>query len=223
MRDTVKASTTTLPASPRARRLAQARWSDPRMLFGVVLVVGSLVGVSWVVAAADNTVEVWAVRTNIAQGTTVTADDVKLVNVRLTSLAPYLRRDESPVGAVVMRGFTSGELVTAAGVARPGDAPEQRLITLPVERHHMPIDLQRGEQVDVYLVERALSGEPEGEPRLVLEAATVADVDDGDARFGGTSLELGIALAVLPADVESLVAAEARGTITLVRVPVASE
>jgi hypothetical protein len=222
VRDTVTAETSTLPGSPRARRLVQARWSDPRMLFGALLVVGSLVGVSWVVAAADNTVEVWAVRTDVAEGTTITTDDVELVSVRLASLAPYLGRDESPVGAVVIRGFASGELVSAAGVARAGDAPEQRLITLPVERHHMPVDLQRGEQVDVYLVERAVSGEPEGAPKLVLEAATVADVDDGDSRFGGTSLELGIALAVLPADVESLVAAEARGTITLVRVPVTS-
>ncbi|HVQ86708.1 MAG TPA: SAF domain-containing protein [Actinomycetes bacterium] len=205
--------------SPPARRLVKARWSDPRMLAGLVLVVGSLIGVTWVVNAADDRVEVWSVRGDVAHGTTLTGDDVALVRVQLASVAPYLGKQTSPVGFVTTRNFAEGELLAASGVSGPGDAPDLRLITLPVEQHHLPSDLARGEQVDVYLVARAASGEPVGEPRLVLAAATVADVDDGDSRFGGSSLELGIALAVSPDDVEPLVAAEARGTITLVRVP----
>ena len=97
--------------------------------------------------------------------------------------------------------------------------PELRWVTLPVSIHRMPADLTRGEQVDVYLVPRSTSGEPTKRPELILAKATVADVDDGDSNFGGASLELGVALAVPPEDVAPLVDAEARGTITLVRVP----
>ena len=49
-------------------------------------------------------------------------------------------------------------------------------MTLPVLRHQMPADLAVGDRVDVYVVERGASGEPQADPRLVLASAIVADV-----------------------------------------------
>ena len=51
---------------------------------------------------------------------------------------------------------------------------------------------------------------------------SVASVDTDGGAFGGTSLEVGVALAVPDEEVPVLVAAQAKGTLTLVDVPVGS-
>jgi len=219
--------TATLPASSASRqaaappRVRRPRWSDPRLLIGVVLAAVGAIGVTQVVAASDDTTALWMVSGDLARGTTITTADVVAAPVKLDDYRPYLGADEAIVGAITTRSFAAGELLTSAGTATADDAPTLRWVTLPVAVHRLPADLARGEQVDVYLVERTASGEPASAPTLVLEQATVADVDTGDSRFGGGSLELGVALAVEPEQVADLVDAEARGTVALVRVSIA--
>ena len=193
------------------------------MLVGVVLVVASVAGVVRVVSAADQTVDVWTVRNDLATGVEITQDDVQLTGAALGSVAPYFGTSESPVGRVTTDNFMAGALLTRTGVEPVADAADLRWVTLPVERHHLPTDLKRGELVDVYLVERTGSGEPVGDPRLVLADATVAGVDDGGSGFGSSSLEIGVSLSIAAADVAPVVSAEARGTLTLVRVPMGDQ
>lgn len=207
------------PASPPARRFRPASWTDRRLVVGILLVVGSLVGVVAVVATADDSVAVWGVRADLAPGMTVTADDVGLEQVRLPSTSAYLGDDANPVGSVVVRAVSAGELLPAVAVVAADVAPDRRLVTVPVERHHLPQDLARGERVDVYLVERDAIGGAVGDPRLVLAAATVDAVEDQGSRFSGSSLETGVVLAVGADEVTDLVGATARGSVVLVRVP----
>lgn len=199
--------------------MSAPRWTDRRIIVGAVIVICSVTGVAGVVHNANDTVDLWAFRSDLAAGSRVTAQDVARVAARVPDPATYLAASQSPVGETVARPVAAGELVAGSSLQPPEDAPDVRLVTLPVARTHVPLDLRRGESVDVYVVERGASGEPTRDPRLVLPAATVADVDSGEARFGGSSLELGVALSVDAPDVPKVVAAESRGTITLVRVP----
>lgn len=207
------------PASPAARRHRPASWTDRRLLLGALLVVGSLVGVVAVVAASDDSVGVWAVRVGLAPGMTVDASDVELQQVRLPATDAYLTEGQSPVGSVVVRQVSAGELLPAGAVVAADAAPDRRLVTVPVERHHLPADLARGEQVDVYLVTRDATGGAVGDPVLVLASATVDDVEGEGSRFSGSSLETGVVLAVDADQVADVVAASARGSVVLVRVP----
>ena len=192
---------------------------DARTIVGLLLVVGSVLGVGWLVAGADDTVGVWAVRGDLAAGSTVGADDVEIARVQLGEAdRRYLSDDVDPVGQVMVRDVASGELLPTSALLA-ADAVERRLVTVPVERYHVAADLRRGERVDVYVVERSATGQSVGDPRLVLSSVTVEAVDDGGSRFGGSSLETGIVLAVAPDDVTALVGASASGALTLVRVP----
>jgi hypothetical protein len=84
----------------------------------------------------------------------------------------------------------------------------------------MPADLDVGRRVDVYVVERGVSGEADGPPQLVLRNAIVSSVDNDSGAFGGTSLEVGVALSLPEEQVPKVLDAQARGTLTLVDVPV---
>lgn len=208
-----------MTSAQRGLRVRAPSVVDARTIVGLLLVVGSVLGVAWLVAGADDTVAVWAVRGDLAAGSTVGADDVEIARVQLGQAdRRYLSDDVDPVGQVMVRDVASGELLPTSALLA-ADAVERRLVTVPVERYHVAADLRRGERVDVYVVERSATGQPVGDPRLVLSSVTVEAVDDGGSRFGGSSLETGIVLAVAPDDVTALVGASASGALTLVRVP----
>jgi hypothetical protein len=178
---------------------------------------------AWVIGASDDTIAVWSVSDDIPSGSPVTEDEVRVVRVQLPDIGPYLLADSAiPEDMVAVRDFAAGELLTLVGLDRAGDPNGVRVVTLPVLRNQMPADLAVGDRVDVYVVERGSAGEPEETPRLVLARAVVADVDNDSGAFGGTSLETGVALSVPEEEVASVVDAQARGTLTLVDVPVGS-
>ncbi|HEX5018640.1 MAG TPA: hypothetical protein VFX15_13770 [Actinomycetes bacterium] len=210
------------PPSPPGATLERRRWSDPRLWVGVVLIVASGLGIVWAIEAADERVSVWALRSDVPAGSPITADHLTTVDVQVPVLASYWPASE-PVadGLSATRDFAAGELLTRTGVdsERDGDI---RIVTLPVLRNQMPADLAVGGRVDVYVVERGASGEPAGEPQLVLRNAIVAGVDGDSGTFGGTSLEVGVSLSLPDDQVSEVLDAQARGTLTLVDVPVTS-
>ena len=209
-------------ASPSGLRLSSRRWRDPRLVVGVLLVICSAVGVAWVVNAADDRVSVWAVRSDIPAGSPVTADRLVDVEVQVPELSAYWTTDDAvPEDLVAQRDFASGELLTRANV-EVADTSNTRIVTLPVLRNQMPADLDVGRRVDVYVVERGVSGEADGPPQLVLRNAIVSSVDGDSGTFGGTSLEVGVALSLPQVQVPKVLDAQARGTLTLVDVPVAT-
>ncbi|MFL6070222.1 MAG: hypothetical protein ACJ72Y_02950 [Actinomycetes bacterium] len=208
--------------SPAGLRLSSRRWRDPRLLVGILLVVCSAVGVVWVVNAADDRVAVWAVRGDLPAGSPVPADKLVDVDVQVPELSAYWTADDAvPEDLVALRDFASGELLTRANV-EVSDASDVRIVTLPVLRNQMPADLDVGRRVDVYVVERGVSGEPDGPPQLVLRNAIVSSVDGDSGAFGGTSLEVGVALSLPQEQVPKVLDAQASGTLTLVDVPVAT-
>lgn len=210
---------TELP-SPQARRLRPPSWRDPRLLVGVLLVLGSVVLGSRVVAAADDTVAVWAAVGPLVAGDPVTPERLTAVDVRLgeASSAYLPAADPPPDGAVLLRPVGDGELLPRAAL---GSAEEiqRRAVGIPVAGA-LPDGVVKGALVDVWVSppdpERA--GEF-GEPELLAAAAEVAGVATGGSGFaasGSTTVQVLLAEAELRAALRSL-AADAE--IALVLVP----
>lgn len=100
-------------STPRPRR-----YRDPRLLVGLLLVAGSVLGVVGVVAAADEGVEVYSAPRLLTVGERIDAGDLEL---RRVSLGPeggaYLAEGQLPeAGVVVSRSIGAGELVPLAAV-----------------------------------------------------------------------------------------------------------
>lgn len=212
-------------ASPPALRLARPRWLDLRLAGGVALLVASVLGVGAVVSGANDTTAVWVAVRPLGAGLVVGAADVRVTHVHLGSTsdgAVYLPASTPVVGSVLVRPVGADELVPAGAVRPPGAAPVRRLVTVAVQRFHLPTDLSAGDVVDVYLVPGdgtgTVASATVGSPRLVMADVVVSSVDDSGSRFGGSS-DVGVALAVAPEAVPGLVAATARGSLTLVAVP----
>jgi hypothetical protein len=210
--------------SPSAARLARPAWLDARLVLGVLLVLVSVVVGARALAAADRSQLVWATASDLAAGVTLTADDLVASQVRLFgSGGGYLpARGDKPVGYVLDRAVGAGELLPRSALMLPEGQDDLRQVSVPVLPGHVPPDLARGEQVDVWSTPSVDGGTPAGEraaaSRLVLPSLTVQQ-PMGDGGALGASAERSVVLVLRPGDVGTLLSATALGRLDLVRVP----
>lgn len=171
--------------APPATRLRRPRWSDPRLLVGLLLVCGSIVVGARVMAAADDTTAVWSVATDHRAGTPVDASDLRPVDVRLGEGADrYVAAEESiEPGSVWSRDVHAGELLGVAAT-RPDDVREVAQLPLIVSAGSLPSDLATGDRVDVWVGNGAESTNP-GKAELVLDGMRVISVVAAPASMGG--------------------------------------
>jgi len=215
----------TEPAAPPARRLTAARWRDPRLAVGIVLVAGSVVVGSQVLASADDTTPVWAVSSDVAAGTALPPDAVQVDRVRLDDAEDgglYLPADQPfPPDLVAAHDLSAGELLSHSDVRPPEDRAATEL-PVAVQDGHRPPDLAPGDRVDVWVTpaDDAGQGGAAAPARAVLRAVEVVSVD---AAAGGIGAGAGavVLLALASADADALpvtLGAITAGTVVLVRV-----
>lgn len=153
---------------PKKRAIA----SDPRLLIGVTLVVASVAGVWAVVAAADETVQVYAASGPLAPGDRVNASDLKAANVRLEAATDlYLATGSIPAdGLVITHPVGAGELVP---VSATGSIDGLRLTSLVLSVDgQLAAAVGPGSLVDVWASRETEAGSF-GAPVTIVAGATV--------------------------------------------------
>ncbi len=205
-----------------ASRLQVRPWKDPRLLIGVLLVLGSTILGARAVAAADDTVEYWALNRTVAPGDPVSADDLVAVNVRLSSKVSdnYMRIDDefaAPLSSLQWaHGAAAATLVEKSSLAAT-DGVGRSELPLSVAAGASPADLARGDLVDVWVGPGP--GDESGDDAVrVLEAVRIIETGRESASIGG-SLAQTIVVDVADTALEgSVVGTVASGHVTLVRV-----
>ncbi|MEQ1735332.1 MAG: hypothetical protein ABL886_02735 [Rhodoglobus sp.] len=127
---------------------------DPRLVIGVLLVVGSIAGVVGIVSTADRTVEVYAAAAALSPGDRVRSGDLRVHNVRLdAATARYLVPGDIPAeGVIVTRPLSTGELIPVSAV---GDVDGGRLAPLVLRvESSLAASVTAGATVDVWASRR---------------------------------------------------------------------
>ena len=181
---------------PSATRSATPGWRDTRLWVGLLIVTVSVVVGGRLLAAADDTVEVWAAAADAGPGARLTKDDLVARRVRFgdaASLAEYLAVAEPlPEELRLVRGVGAGELVPRGAVSTDDRTDDTVELPVAVEADQVPTSVHAGSVVDVYLLGGGVVGgvarggrgagiEP-GTP--VLREATVVDAPSVDVEFG---------------------------------------
>lgn len=211
-------STATTAADTSAARLRAPSWRDPKLLLGLLLVLVPVVAGGRLVAAADDSVAVWAARETLASGDVVAPGALTAVRVRLDdAVAPYLSAEQPlPEDLVALRTLGPGELVPASAVGRADELARSPL-GLPYEGQ-LPSGLVKGSRVDVWVTPSATAGAGgaaggvDGAPRRLASRVEVAEVsaDDGALTAGAPTTvqvhlseeEVALALAARAADAD---------------------
>jgi hypothetical protein len=158
--------------APPAVRAATPGWRDPRLWIGVAIVAVSVVVGARLLGAADDSVSVWAVASDLGPGDTVDAEDLTARRVHFVDpddLDRYLLADEElPADLRLQHGIGEGELLPRSAVGTSGESGAMEL-PVAVETTRVPPGVQSGWVVDVYVVGRA-DGRPVLTGVTVLEA-----------------------------------------------------
>jgi hypothetical protein len=159
---------------------------------GVVIVALSVVAGSRLLAAADESVPVWAVASDLAPGDRVTAEDLVATRVRFvdeTDLALYYPADQALPGDLrLLRTVAAGELLPRSAT---GTADQAGVLQLPVqvEPGAVPPDVGAGSVVDVYL---RTEGRCPACVEAALESVTVVTAPAPDELTGSQQLVLAV-------------------------------
>jgi hypothetical protein len=178
---------------PPASRATRSGWRDPRLWVGVLIVAVSVVAGARLLASADDTVAVWAVRADAGPGARLDAADLEPTRVRFgdeADLAGYYTTDaELPADLVLLRAVGAGELLPRAALGSAENAADTVELPVAVDAEQVPPAVRAGSVVSVYLV-----GSREGGP--LLEDATVVDAPSLESTFGATTGRRQLVLAV---------------------------
>jgi hypothetical protein len=202
-------------AVPPAARATTPGWRDPRLWVGLLIVAVSVVAGSRLLAAADDTVAVWAVASDAGPGAALTEDDLVVHRVRFAEpddLAGYYLADETlPADLRLVRPVGAGELLPRGAVGSADESADTVELPVAVEAEQVPPAVHAGSVVDVYLVgdlaRGTAAGPDPGTP--VLSEATVVDAPSADGGFGGSTGRRQLVLAVPQADATAYFAAVA--------------
>lgn len=206
--------------SPAAQRLRGSRWRDPRIWLGAALVLASIVVGARVLAAADDTVAIWALRGDLASGITVDSGDVTAVDIHFADASDasrYVSAEEPlPAGLQLVRDVGAGELLALSALSDDATtAPAQ--LPLAVGPAGMPPDLAAGNRVDLWAVP-ADDGARTGaqQPVRVLREVTVVSVASAGPAGAGSDRQV---LVTLPpdADVADVLASLRSSDVVLIR------
>ncbi|MDY7542839.1 MULTISPECIES: hypothetical protein [unclassified Cryobacterium] len=161
-------------------------WFDPRLLIGLVLVLGAVGGVALVAAGSDRTTAVYAARDALMVGDRVTAADLELSQVRLDGALPlYVTPERMPAdGLVLARTVAAGELIPVSAVGASADAG---VTTVVVELTDALAEaVVPGAVVDVWSSPQTARGEF-GPPTVLVGRAGVVRVLEPSGLSVGTS------------------------------------
>lgn len=180
-------------------------WFDPRFAVGIVLVVGSILGVSVLVAGVDDTAEVYAARGTLPAGSTITAAQLEATPVRLGALGGnYLAVGDLPdEGLVLTRAVSAGELIPASALARQEEAGQTGVVV--ALSGGLAAAVAPGAAVDLWAAEQLEHGRF-GPPTVIVSAAEVVRLIDGGGILGSQarSVELRLPTAKVAAVLQAI-------------------
>jgi hypothetical protein len=154
---------------------------------GVVLVLASVALGAAVVGRADTTSPMYAAKHVLTPGQRLSADDVRVVRVRLgRQVSRYLAASRTPeAGAVVVRTVQQGELVPVSALG-PAETVTARPVAVPVPAAAVE-GLRAGSLVDVWIARKDSGGQTFRLPEPVARSAEVVSVTSGGGAFAAAS------------------------------------
>lgn len=126
---------------------------NSRLAMGLALFIIAITSGQLIAKEANRTVMVWATQGDLAPGQLISETDVKPVAVLLPESAKnYLSAKAEIIGALVLTHLSKGDLVPTASITKSSQPLNQRFVPLTLDLTDIPIDLVRGEVVDIYAI-----------------------------------------------------------------------
>lgn len=174
-----------------AARLRRPRWTDPRLLVGLLLVLASVAGVVAVLQSAERTEVYWAAKKDLAAGAPLGAGHFVAVEANLGGAEDrYLSAEQPPpTDRMLVAALRAGELVPAGAVVE-ADPQQRRPVGLTLAEP-LPQGVGVGDRVDVWVALPEEDGQGFDRPEQLAVGAELAElVEDAGAFGSGQSVRI---------------------------------
>ena len=126
---------------------------NSKLVLGLSILLVAIFTAGLISKEANRTVEVWATKSNLAPGMRLSDQDLIKVSVLLPkSSKNYISGQAQIVGALVVNQVNVGDLIPVESIAAARNSLNQRHVAITTEITDSPINLQRGDVVDIYAV-----------------------------------------------------------------------
>lgn len=140
---------------------------NSKLVLGLSILLIAIFTAGLIAKEANRTVEVWATKSNLAPGMRLSDQDLIKVSVLLPeSSKNYISGQAQIIGALVVNQVNVGDLIPVSSIAAAPNYLNQRHVPITTEITDSPINLQRGDVVDIYAV-------PTRDSRITTEAQLV--------------------------------------------------
>ena len=203
--------TTSRPTSTLITKNRQrATLKDIRFWLGLMLVLGSVTIGARMLSSASHRVPAVVATNALAAGTTVSAQDLAVVNVAVPDSVRLVTSPDELVGKILAQPVVAGALI-APDIVTSSESLTTRTVALPIRAGHLP-NVTRGTLVDVWVTPSLEGVAAPGPATRVITGALVAEAP---LEIDPTS-DTSIALQVDNESVQSLVQAMRDGLIDIV-------
>jgi hypothetical protein len=126
---------------------------NSKLVLGLSILLIAIFTAGLISKEANRTVEVWATKSNLAPGMRLSDQDLIKVSVLLPeSSKNYISGQAQILGALVVNQVNVGDLIPVSSIAAAPNSLNQRQVPITTEITDSPINLQRGDVVDIYAV-----------------------------------------------------------------------
>lgn len=178
----------------------------------IAITISTIISITLFLIRMSSGSLVWTATRDLPSGTTLGSGDLTLKRVSLGSTASKYLGGSRPANWITLVDIHSGEFLPSKSVVKDDSSSLRRIMALSVESNHMPLNLNVGQAVDVYVTPMSSQNDVMGLPEIVVEKAIVTSLDR-------KALNSGVSISVLDNQVSSLVEATQRGHLDLVGYP----
>ena len=188
---------------------------NARMPLAITLIVAAFASAFFISTYANKGDEYWVLNNAVTAGRIITATDIELVHMNLTSSSgKYLRASSQVIGLVATRSMLAGELIPVPDLTQSNKSLNTDSVPLSLRSSDLASGVLLGDLVDIYWVMDSRNGEAVVDPILVLGGIAVIGLDDSKNALGG---DVSISVAIEESQVSRLLSATTQGRLVVVR------
>lgn len=188
---------------------------NARMPLAITLIVAAFASAFFISTYANKGDTYWVLNNAVTAGHIITATDIELVHMNLTSSSgKYLRASSQVIGLVASRSMLAGELIPVPDLTQSNKSLNTNSVPLSLRSSDLASGVLLGDLVDIYWVMDSRNGEAVVDPILVLGGIAVIGLDDSKNALGG---DVSISVAIEESQVSRLLSATTQGRLVVVR------
>jgi hypothetical protein len=184
-----------------------------RNLRRIVAVAALLLSLAAITALTNSTPKgsLWAVKSEIAAGSKITAASVGLVKAEIASSTHHYQSNiDQVIGRYATRSLQSGDLISASDLSTQAPNASSSFLPIGVATNDLPLDLAVGDHVDIYVIPKDVTVLP----AIVARRVVIQNIDQKSRSLGGN---IGVSVIANSAISNLIVSAEAEGRLVLAR------